>query len=66
MHIRITSIEVIDTNKPADLFVNSDANGIAVCIREVAIYKDDGTFDRVCKLNDDLLKMLKTVKIQVK
>lgn len=65
MYLKITSIERIDTNIPADLFVNSDANGIAICIKQVELYNNDGTPARTVKLNDELIRRIKEIKIPV-
>lgn len=65
MYLKIVALERIDTNVPAELFTASDANGIAVCIKQIELYNDDGTINRTCKLNDAMLKLLKDAKIPV-
>lgn len=61
--MRITVIDKIDTNIPADLFLGSDANGICFAIRQVCIIGEDGKVERTCRMTKELIDKLKTVKI---
>jgi len=64
-YLKIISLEIIDTNKEQELFVASDAKGIAVCIKQVGLMNDDGSLNRMVKLNESLLTLLKSTKIKL-
>lgn len=64
-YLSLCTIEIIDTNKPQDLFETSDANGMALVIRQVEVCSASGEHVKYCKLNKELIKFLKQVKIQI-
>lgn len=65
MHLKLISIERIDTNIQNDLLIHSDSNGVAIVIKQIGLCNDEGVIVRTCTINDEMIKLLKQNKIEI-
>lgn len=64
-YLSLCTIEIIDTNKPQELWLGSDAHGIAIVIRQVELCNNNGEHIKYCKLNKSLIDVIKKARIEI-
>ncbi len=63
-HLLITQIELVSMDDQQDLFINTDANGKCICIKQVMVVDEMGN-ERAARFTKELIQKLKSLKIEI-